>query len=231
MVPSTWLSVLFFFLLVAPGALFLLLSRQRRTAIADSAFLEISRIVLASLAFSGVAFLVLAVVRQARPDWLPQPRMLLGNASMAYFRDRYGLVLWTLVIGAGLACLFAWAWHRNLAISQGGATIRHDSAWTQVLKRDRPAGQDAYVRVRLDDGFVYSGVVADFSSDLATDGRELVLTQPLQSGRVGDPELKPVPWRYKWVVIPGDSIKVMSVEFRPIVEQDFQQAATPPADG
>ena len=86
MVPSTWLSVLFFLLLVAPGALFLL---QRRTAIADSAFLEISRIVLASLAFSGVAFLVLAVVRQARPDWLPARAGARRSSAMCSIRSRW----------------------------------------------------------------------------------------------------------------------------------------------
>jgi hypothetical protein len=229
-VPSSWLSVLFFFLFVAPGALFLLLSRRRRTALPDSAFLEVSRIVLASLAFSGVAFLVLARLHQVRPEWLPAPRELLGKDSTAYFRDRYGLVLWTIVIGAALACLFAWLWHLMLSTNDGGgAPIRHVSTWTQVLKLDRPTGQDAYVRVRTDDGFVYSGVVADFSTDLEAEGRELILTQPLESGQVGD-TLDPVPWRYKWVVIPGDSIKVMSVEYRPIVEQHPGQTATPPGE-
>jgi hypothetical protein len=235
-VPSTWLSVLFFFLLVAPGALFLLLSRQRRTTVADSAFLEVSRIVLASLGFSGAAFIVLAVVRLIWPEWLPQPRQLLGKDSAAYFRDRYGLVLWTVVIGAGLACLFAWLWHLLLARRQGGATIRSDSAWATVLGRERPPGEAAYARVRLDDGVVYSGRVVGFSTDFEREDRELALSQPMQFGRDGDAELEPVPPRYKWVVIPGDSIKVMSVEYRPEVtvppaaEQDPGQPATPPAE-
>ena len=201
MVPSTWLSVLFFFLFVAPGALFLLLSKRRRTTIADSAFLEISRIVLASLAFSGAAFLVLAVVHQARPDWLPQPRRLLGSSSQEYFRDRYGLVLWTVVLGAALACLFAWAWHRNLAISEGGETIRHISAWTQVLRDEQPEDHFVFVRVRLDDGVIYLGRVVDFSSDMEVEGRELVLGRPLLSAW-GTDEPKGLPDRYRRVVIP-----------------------------
>jgi len=52
------LSVPFFFLFVAPGALFNILSRQRRVPNTESAFLEISRIALASLGFSTAAFLV-----------------------------------------------------------------------------------------------------------------------------------------------------------------------------
>ena len=54
MVPTTWLSVLFFFRFVALGTLFLLLSKRRRKTIADSAFVEISRVVLASLVFTGL---------------------------------------------------------------------------------------------------------------------------------------------------------------------------------
>ena len=229
MVPSSWLSVLFFFLFVAPGTLFLILSKRRRTAIADSAFVEISRIVLASLAFSGLAFLVLALVYLKRSEWLPSPRQLLGKDSAAYFRDRYGLVLWTIVVGAALACIFAWLWHLFLSARQGGATIRHVSAWTQVLKEDQPDGYMVLVRVRLDDGLIYLGRVLDFSSDLETEGRELVLGQPLSVAK-GGAEPTALPDRYKRVVIPGDSIKVLSVEYRPVLESDPGQPAAPPAE-
>jgi hypothetical protein len=79
------------------------------------------------------------------------------------------------VLQGSLALTAAWAWHLFLAWRQGGATIRQVSAWTQVFKRDCPKGHDAYVRVRLEGGIIYSGLVANFSSDLEVDGRELVL--------------------------------------------------------
>jgi hypothetical protein len=226
-VPSTWLSVLFFFLFVAPGTLFLILSKRRRTAIADSAFVEISRVVLASLGFSGLAFLVLALVYVVWPRWLPSPRLLVEKDRAAYFQDRYGLVLWSVIIGAALACLFAWLWHLILAKRQGGATIRPVSAWTQVLKEEQPDGYVVFVRVRLDDGVVYLGRVVDFSADLETEGRELVLGQPLLSAK-SSAEPKALPVRYKRVVIPGDSIKSMSVEYRPSTS-DLEQTGEPGA--
>jgi hypothetical protein len=222
-VPGTWLSVLFFFLFVAPGAVFVLLSRRRRATFEESAFLEISRIVLSSLLFSGIAFAVLAVVRDVRPEWMPAPRQLVATTGADYFRDRYALILRAVFAGTALACLAAWVANWVLGKLQGGATISPVSAWTQVLKRDRPAGHDTYVRVRLDGGVVYSGLVADFSSDLEVEGRELVLGQPLASKTREGEALLPVPPQYQRVVIRGDSIEVMSVEYRP--------STTPPTAG
>jgi Family of unknown function (DUF6338) len=49
-VPGSWLSVLLFFLLVAPGLVFDLLSQRRRAGSPESGFREVSRVVLSSLA-------------------------------------------------------------------------------------------------------------------------------------------------------------------------------------
>jgi hypothetical protein len=212
-VPGSWLSVLFFFVFVAPGATFVLLSRRRRATFEESAFLEISRIVLASLIFSGLALLVLAVVRYFEPDWLPDPSRLVANEGTDYFRQRYALVLRALVIWTAIACAAAWATNWLVGRFQGGASIKPVSAWSQVFKGDCPPQHHAFVRVRLNNGVVYSGLVASFSSDLEADGRELVLAQPLAS-KTGTNELAPVPAQYQRVVIRGDSIDVMSVEYR-----------------
>jgi len=164
MVPGSWPSVLLFFLLVAPGLLFDLLSERRRAGFSESAFREVSRVVLGSLAFSGFAFVLLAIVRTVHPAWMPDPKRLLDPRA-SYAKDHYRLVLRTLVLQESLALTAASAWHIILAKKQSGATIRQVSAWTQVFKRDRPKGHDAYVRVRLEGGVIYSGLVANFTSD------------------------------------------------------------------
>jgi Family of unknown function (DUF6338) len=212
-VPSSWLSVVLFFLFIAPGLLFDLLSEQRRAGFSESAFREISRIVLASLVFSGFAFSVLAIVREVQAAWMPDPRRLLDPKD-AYAKDHYVLILRTLVLQGSLALTAAWAWHLFLAWRQGGATIRQVSAWTQVFKRDCPEGHDAYARVRLEGGIIYSGLVANFSSDLDVDGRELVLAPPIAS-KTGENQMTAVPGQYQRVVIRGSAIEVMSVEYRP----------------
>jgi hypothetical protein len=215
-VPGTWLSILFFFLFVAPGATYELRSRRRRATYEESAFIEISRIVLASLIFSGLALAVLVVVRQIQPDWLPEPRRLLAQDGTDYFRRRYALVLRALGAWSAIACAVAWGTNALLEKKQGGATIKPESAWTQVLRRERPAGSLPYARVRLDNGVIYSGLVVKFSSDLEVEGREIVLAPPLASKTPSTPGgLKPLPPQYQRVVLRGDSIEVLSIEYRP----------------
>src|SRR6266545_600267 len=213
MVPGSWLAALLFLLLVAPGLLFDLLSEQRRAGFSESAFREISRIVLGSLAFSGFAFAVLVIVRTVHPAWMPDPRRLLEPRD-SYARDHYRLILRTVVLQGPLALAAAWIWHMFLARTQGGATIRQVSAWTQVFKRDCPKDHDAHARVRLDSGVTYFGLVANFSSDLEVDGRELILAPPL-AFRTGEKPITAVPAKYQRVVIRGSAIEFMSVEYRP----------------
>jgi len=212
MVPGSWLSVLLFVLFVAPGLLFDLLSERRRAGFSESGSRELSRIVLGSLAFSGSAFVLLAILRTVHPAWMPDPRRLLEPRD-SYAKDHYRLILRTLALQGSLALTAAWAWHILLAKKQGGATIRPVSAWTQVFKRDCPKGHDAYVRVRLESGVIYSGLVANFTSDLEVDGRELILAQPMAS-RTGENPMTAVPGQYQRVVIRGSAIQVMSVEYR-----------------
>ncbi len=225
MVPGSWLSVLLFFLLVAPGLLFDLLSERRRAGFSESAFREVSRIVLGSLAFSGFAFVLLAIVRTVHPAWMPDPKRLLEPRD-PYAKDQYRLILRTLVLQESLALTAASAWHIFLASRQGGATIRPVSAWTQVFKRDCPKGHDAYCRVRLEGGVIYSGLVANFTSDLEVDGRELILAPPLAS-RTGENPMTAVPGQYQRVVIRGSAIEVMSVEYRPKRQRNASVRSAP----
>jgi hypothetical protein len=224
-VPGSWLSVLLFFLLVAPGLLFDLLSERRRAGFSESGFREVSRVVLGSLAFSGFAFALLAIVRIVHPAWMPDPRRLLDPQD-PYAREQYALILRTLVLQESLALAAAWAWHMILAKKQGGATIRPISAWTQVFKRDCPKGHDAYVRVRLAGGVIYSGLVANFSSDLEVDGRELILASPIAS-RTGENPMTAVPGQYQRVVIRGSAIEVMSIEYRPKRQRNTSVQSAP----
>jgi hypothetical protein len=224
-VPGSWLSVLLFFLLVAPGLLFDLLSERRRAGFSESGFREVSRVVLGSLAFSGFAFALLVIVRIVHPAWIPDPGRLLDPQD-SYARDQYALVLRTLVLQESLALTAAWAWHIILAKKQGGATIRPISAWTQVFKRDCPKGHDAYVRVRLEGGVIYSGLVANFSSDLEVDGRELILASPMAS-RTGEKPMTAVPGQYQRVVIRGSAIEVMSIEYRPKRQRNASVQSAP----
>jgi len=118
-VPSSWLSVLLFFLFIAPGLLFDLLSEQRRAGFSESAFREISRIVLSSLVFSGFAFAGLAIVQWVQPAWMPDPRRLLEPGG-SYARDHYLLILRTLALQGLLALVL----QPHLRWAEGRSDIR-----------------------------------------------------------------------------------------------------------
>ena len=74
MIPTNWLTVVLFLVLVAPGLLFDLLSERRRASVTESAFREASRVILASLIFDLFAFAVLAVIQTVKPRWIPDCR-------------------------------------------------------------------------------------------------------------------------------------------------------------
>jgi hypothetical protein len=226
-VPGSWLSVLLFVVLVAPGLAFDLLSDRRRGGFPESTFREISRVVLASFFFSVLAFAVLVVLRVVEPGWMPDPRRILGN-SRAYVPDQYRLIFRALLIQAGLGLLLAFLAHLWLARDHGvrvqkisawigrqlGERIRRVNAWSRVFEEDCPAGKAPYARVRLKSGYVYTGFVAQFSHDFDLDSREVVLLPPLYS-KPPDGELNAVPVNHQRMIFLGSEIDMISVEYRP----------------
>jgi hypothetical protein len=217
MVPSTWLTVVLFLLLVSPGLLFDLLAARRRTGAVESAFHETSRIVLASLGFTVVALAILAAVGAATSGLLPDPKGLLDPDGV-YLADHWPTVIGALaaesVLAHGAVLLAHW-----LLVRRNGATIRPVSAWTALFRRDLPAGHRPYVRLRLTGGIVYTGSVLSFTSDLPLADRELVLGPPLFS-KMGDGTLSALPPGYRRVLIRGAMIETMAVQYRPTAAAD-----------
>jgi cytochrome c biogenesis factor len=211
MIPSDWLGVAFFLVIVAPGLLFDLLAGRRRARPTESAFREASRIVLASVVFSGFALSVLTLVHVFRPGLLPDPGEAITGGS-AYVAANYETVVAALVAQLALALGAAAATHWVLA-RRIRARISSLSAWTQAFRHDCPEGARPHVRVRLADGTVYTGAVAHFSPDLDLEQRELVLAPPLWS-KTKDKSLTPVPEQYQRMILRGSAIESMSVEYK-----------------
>jgi hypothetical protein len=228
MVPSSWLTVVLFLLLVSPGLLFDLLAARRRTGPSESAFHETSRIVLASLGFTAVALAVLTVVGLLAPGLLPDPKGLL-DPSGVYPADHWPAVLGAVVAEAAVAHGAAVLVHWLLA-RRRKATIRPVSAWTAVFRRHCPPKHHAYVRLRLAGGVVYTGTVLGFTSDQPLADRELVLGPPLYS-KTGDRPLAQLPSDYTRVVIRGAMIETMAVEYRPSDGGEADAVGPPPGAG
>ncbi|WP_139177055.1 DUF6338 family protein [Geodermatophilus siccatus] len=212
MAPSTWVSVLLFVILIAPGLLFDILSARRRVGAPESAFRETSRVILASLAFSGFAFLVIATIRTLVPAWMPDPTPLIADFH-GYMQRHYRLVLRALVLELLLALAAASVAHAFLARRQG-AGLRPVSAWVKVFRNNAPAGRLPYVRVRLTNGTVYMGYVAHYTANIEGGDREIVLSPPMFAKLEGKP-LSPIPAEWERLVIGGGVIENINVQYRP----------------
>lgn len=212
MVPTTWLAVLFYTLLVAPGLLYDLLAERRRVRANESVFREASRTVLASLVISVAAFSILAIVRSVHPAWMPDSGQLFAN-SAGYVAGHYRLILRTLLIEGGIALGIAGGlqWMRLRRVR---SRLRPISTWTKVFREECPPGYVPHVQVRLSNGITYIGRVGYFTADLESSDRELILVPPLYVKRP-DSNMKDMAPEWQRVVVSGDSLESMVVQYRP----------------
>lgn len=219
LVPTTWLAVLFFVLLVAPGLLYDLLADGRRAKAGESVFREVSRTVLASLIISTLSVSILVAIRWARPEWMPDPDRLFSGTG-DYVVRHYRLILRTLLLEGGIALVIAagfhWVQARRLR-----ARLRPVSTWTKVFREECPPGCRPHVQVRLANGMTYIGQVGHFAADLETADREIVLVPPLYVKRP-EGQLKDMPFEWQRIVLSGASVESLVVQYRP----DPQYAST-----
>lgn len=212
--PATWLSVLLFLVLVAPGLLFDLGSSSRLVRAKESAFHEIARITLASLWFSGISVLFAVLANR----WWPESFLNLDQAvrgGWGYIEENQApavaslvLIFLSSVIGAVLVNL-VWT---LLVHGWGRPWIRSKSAWSLVFK---PKGVDPGTTVMatatLPDGTVVRGRVTEFSADLELEDRELILQPPIKirkkgAGAVDKPHVRAL-------VLRGSDISRLQVEY------------------
>jgi hypothetical protein len=217
-VPSTWVALLLFVLFVMPGLVFDLLSQQRHARAAESTFREISRVVLASVSFSGITLAVLIGARILVPagsPWPPEPgRLLQGDGQ--YIAANYVSLFWTLACGTVFSVFLAYGAHLILARRGGGTTIAQGSGWTQAFKDDCPPGKEPRVVVRLDDDSVYAGAINEFSADIEMADREITLRKPnLKVKRPHETAFTDVPSHYERIVLPASKIQAITVSFWP----------------
>lgn len=109
MLPSSWLTVVSFLLLVAPGLLFDLLAARRRVGVSESAFREVSRIVLASLAFSALGVTSVIACHVFWPTAFPELDKVLVDE--AYVRTNPRLLVTAVVTGTAIAMVLAGVTH------------------------------------------------------------------------------------------------------------------------
>lgn len=209
MIPSNFGAVLGFFLFVAPGILFDLLADRWRAGIPETAFREVSRVVLASTAFTLVAALFLSAVAFAFPqsrEWMSM--WISGQDS---FRASPPQLLAAAALVTATACVLVWL--SSIHLSRGATRLRQMSSWSRVLRTETPEGAAPYVRIKTSSGSVYTGFVGAYTPDLDHASREIVLVPPLWSAGPGK-DLQPIP-NWSRVILRGDEVAVLMVDYRP----------------
>lgn len=212
--PSTWLGVLLFLLLIAPGLLFDLLSDRRRAVVKESAFREVGRTILASLGFGAVGLAIASLAHVAWPAVFADPAALIGAGAATYLQDGaiHVAALITIQTSAALAAAGGANWY--LQRRSHNARLRAVSAWFDVFRRERPEETVPYARVRTKSGVVWAGTVIEYSPDLEIADRELVLGTPLASSKT-NAELKPLPSVWQRVLLRDDEIQWITVKYVP----------------
>jgi hypothetical protein len=212
LVPTTWLAVLFFTLLVAPGLLYDLLAERRRPRAGESVFREVSRTVLASLIISTLSVSILVAIRWARPGWMPDPDSLFSGTGH-YVARHYRLILRTLLLEGSIALSIAAGFHWIRA-TRVRARLRPASTWTRVFREECPPGFLPHAQIRMANGMTYIGQVGHFTADLETTDREIVLVPPLFVKKP-DGQFKDMPSEWQRVVLSGTSVESLIVQYRP----------------
>ncbi|MGW5441433.1 DUF6338 family protein [Nocardia asteroides] len=222
MTPNSWLTILAFFLFIAPGLLFDWISAYRKVPRRESAFAEISRVALVSTGCS-VAALVTILLFAALFNWrdwkpFPVPSAMLKQPS-TYIADNLVRVSVTMIVIAALALTFAWALS-EIVYRGGKGQVFYESAWHRAFKVHRPDNALVHVRVVLTDGTIWSGCLLDFSPDMEVADRELVLQPPIMCKPVHrDPQGKRnhirMPGKWQYVILRGSEIVSIAVSYEP----------------
>jgi hypothetical protein len=209
LVPANLWSALFFLVLVAPGLLYDLLSETKLTRPKETAFHEVGRIVLASLAFSAAPLLVLTVIGDANlTQALPDPSTW-ARAGSAYTVQNYGPIVFALVLQTALSCGLVIGFHQWR--HGGSPTLGSVPTWRKVFRDDNPSGFAPVARVKLSSGAVYEGTVADYTQTFE-DSRDLVLSPPLKVKQVGKP-ISDMPPAWQRMVIAREHIVSITVRY------------------
>jgi hypothetical protein len=208
LIPNTVGSLVGFLALVAPGIVYELRRATRRSGHDDSVFREISRTALTSLVFTGLAVCALALVRVARPSWMPDLGAWLRDGS-PYATSHYRLLLRAAIIEIGLATSLAVTADALLGRKSTRSLVEYNILY-HALRAKRPPSTTPWLRVKLRDETEIYGYLSAYTQEPSLENQEIALRSPLKvRTKAGDEEL------HQWarIVIRGDQIAFLAVTY------------------
>lgn len=180
MVPSSVVAVLIFLVLVTPGVAFELLWRRTRPRRDESAFVEVSRVLLAGTGFSAAAITTIIVLEAIAPG------SLIDATDMLRTGQQYvsGQPVATLVTAAAipiLAVLYCVVVH-DLLTPGRLRRLEQETLWHSAFSRLGDSGVHVYLSVQLKDGTTVTGYLHGYPTEPDPGKRELLL-----AARPGEP--------------------------------------------
>lgn len=214
MIADGWTGLLLFFLLVAPGLLFDLRARRWRVSRQESPFVEVSRIALASIAFSAVGLLVALVAWRLIP--VLSFRHDLFMLQTPYRVAHTGAALALLAISTASACALAWSWdvlgYKRAAKSGDPPELRADPEWSIAFRRQKPKGATPFVQVAMLDGSAWLGWVAAYTTE-SEDSRAIILAGPLAYRGAEEAQYRSLPKKWSRTILEGSRISAVTVQY------------------
>lgn len=194
--PTSFVGLTLFVVLLAPGMAFLLVGERGRVATRETTVLrETAMIALSSLIFDALA--VLLILQLSRWPWAHIPDLDTWTADgSAYARKHYQSVSGWFLGAVLLACVLAIVWAAILnrterlrwlrvrppvrwMFPKGGGT-QYVSAWLKVLIEEHDDTAKRRVTCGLDDGSEIQGMLLSVSTKADdTPYREIALSEPL----------------------------------------------------
>lgn len=222
MIPDSLAALVSFLLLLAPGIVWQLQRARHRPTVKESALIEVSRVVLASLTATGAAALALAWV------WLPLYRTAEERGGSALASPLaavpyIGAVMATSLLACGLVLLVAaLKWPVKAPINEG-------RIWSKALVDWRPnSAVPPYLIVELLDSTVWKGKIHGFDSDPEDAQRNLALGPPLHRKQPGKTAFEAKGDQGRAVILPEAQIKTIQVIYpAPTKASDPSQGVEP----
>lgn len=220
MVPGSALGVVVFLLFVAPGTCYELLRGRTRLPREESAFQQISRVLLFGSVITAAVVLVLALIGWAAPGSLLNLSGLLTD-SARYTASNVGRVGWTVVLFLLLSLLCA-VIINDLRTSREAPLIRQADSWHTVARlipvQHLEGEHQVRASVRLKSGRDVVGIYAGASTELDPSKRELTLEGPLSARESGQQEAVPLDKHWSFMVLAGAEIESITFAYTPTGE-------------
>ncbi len=211
MVPSTVAAVVVFLLLVTPGLVFELLWQRTRPRRDESTFVEVSRVVLTGVVFTGAAAVTLVVLEAAAAGSAVDVVALVKEGNR-YVTAHPAQVLRTLVATVVLAVLYGVAAHTLLTPSST-RRIAHETAWHTAFSRMAAPGVRPYLSVQLKDGTTITGYSAAYSTEPDPAKRDLLLSAPLAIRSPGDTDARQLDVSWQVMAVSGAEISTIAAAY------------------